>query len=182
MIRIGTPEAGVTLLAPCWRFAAARLMCSLASPPMISRKLRPLPIKPCAEAINLIGEPACLFIGALRQDRGGRAPGHREAVLRVVSSSASRPWPHPDGYKNTPVEPDSLIGQPFTHQDERHGHARLGLPSDRATCLASRRGPASGSKTLVAPNSRLEHPALTAQWPSRRSRLSTRAGQLSPDR
>jgi hypothetical protein len=43
-------------------------------------------------------------------------------------------------YKNKPVALTSLIGQAFTHQDERRGFARLGLPFDPGTYELEARG------------------------------------------
>jgi hypothetical protein len=91
-------------------------------------------------AVSLTDEPACLFIAALgRTTREVRA-NTGQPVLRVVRWRASRNWPRPLGYKNLPVQPTSLIGQAFTHQDERIGHTRLGLPFDPATYQVEARG------------------------------------------
>jgi hypothetical protein len=91
-------------------------------------------------AINLTGEPACLFIAALGRTAEEDRLDTGEPALRVVSWRASRSWPHTHGYKDTPIEPASLIGQAFAHQDERHGHSRLGLPSDLVTYQLEARG------------------------------------------
>ena len=91
-------------------------------------------------AVTLTPESACLFIAALGRTLKQERTNTGEPVLRVVRWRASPSWPNPRGYRNRPVEPASLIGQAFAHQDERRGRARLGLPFDPATYQLEARG------------------------------------------
>ena len=91
-------------------------------------------------AVSLTAEPACLFIATLGRTHKEEQTDTGSPVLRVVRWRASPSWPHRHHYKNKPVEPASLIGQAFVHQDERRGRARLGVPFDPATYQLEARG------------------------------------------
>jgi Zn-dependent peptidase ImmA (M78 family) len=91
-------------------------------------------------AMDFTGESACLFIAALGRTVTQERTDTGRPVLRVVRWRPSPSWPYPHGYKNSPVEPASMIGLAFAHQDERRGRERLGLPFDPAAYQLEARG------------------------------------------
>ena len=72
-------------------------------------------------SLVLTDEPGVSLVAspARPKSRSNRIEG--EAVLRIVSWTASSTWPEDQSYKNHAVRDDSIIGQSFTHQDERTG-------------------------------------------------------------
>ena len=101
-------------------------------------------------AMNLTSQPACLFVAALSRTKQQEQLDSGHPILRIVKWRPSQSWPNQGCYKNKPVDPGSLIGQAFTHQDERHGYRRLGLPFDSSAYQLEARGysyPREGNHT-----------------------------------
>jgi len=91
-------------------------------------------------AMNCTSQPACLFVAALSRTKQQEQLDSGQPILRIVKWRPSQSWPYPSCYKNRPVDPNSLIGQSFAHQDERHGYVRLGLPFDSSVYELEARG------------------------------------------
>jgi len=76
-------------------------------------------------SISLTSEPACLLIATVSRTKKQEHAG--ELVLRITKWWQSQTWPESNGYQSLAVDPASLIGRAFTHQDQRHGSASLGV-------------------------------------------------------
>jgi len=84
-------------------------------------------------SVSLTSYPACVLIavGSARAERtpAQLRPDERQQVLQVVKSWRSRTWPSGASNDKFAIEPESLIAQAYSHQDQRHGRIALGIAS-----------------------------------------------------
>jgi Zn-dependent peptidase ImmA (M78 family) len=130
------------LTMPARRFAACLAAASLSLAGLDERRHEfAVSFEAAARrAIDLTDEPACLLIATVTRPLKQERLSTGQPALRVIKSWQSRTWPQEDSYENQIVSLASLVGQAFTHQDQRQGRTSLGIASRSGIYVTQARG------------------------------------------